>query len=149
MSNTSSPIPRETKRFSIRDGLGVKLWQKAGHRFGIITGRTSRIVQTRAAELGIDLVRQGFEDKLPVAQEIMELLGLTPEEVCYIGDDLPDLPVIRRVGLGVAVADADAAVQNASDHATTTPGGAGAVRELIETILKQQGRWDHLVQKYF
>ncbi len=138
----------EIKRFHIRDGLGIRLWQRAGHRFGLLTARTSHVVQVRAAELGIDLVRQGFEDKLPVVIEMMREMRLAPQQVCYIGDDLPDLPVMRHVGLGVAVADAAAELRQAAHHTTATCGGAGAVRELIETLLKAQGRWDDLIAKY-
>jgi YrbI family 3-deoxy-D-manno-octulosonate 8-phosphate phosphatase len=138
----------ETKRFHIRDGLGIRLWQRAGHRFGLLTGRTSHVVQVRAAELGIDLVRQGFEDKLPVVNAILRELRLSPQQVCYIGDDLPDLPVICHVGLGVAVADAAPELLAAAHHTTTARGGQGAVRELIETLLKAQGRYDELIAKY-
>ncbi len=87
----------ETKSFHVRDGLGIKLWQDAGFQFGILTGRNSRIVKLRAAELGINIVRQGFEDKLGAAREIFASLPIDPSEVCYIGDDLPDLPVLREV----------------------------------------------------
>src|SRR5205823_1624429 len=85
----------ELKGFHIRDGLGIKLWQRAGFRFGVLTARASHIVKLRASELGVDIVRQGFEDKLPAAQEIIQECRLTPEQVCYIGDDLTDLPVMR------------------------------------------------------
>ncbi len=95
----------ETKHFHIRDGMGIKLWQRAGYKFGLITGRSSHIVKIRAAELGVDIVRQTAEDKLPAALEIARQLGLSMTQVCYIGDDLPDLPVVRAAGLGVAVAD--------------------------------------------
>ena len=105
----------ESKEFHIRDGLGIRLWQRAGFRFGILTARTSHIVRLRAVELGIDIVRQGFEDKLPVAQQLIAQQGLQMEQVCYIGDDLSDLPVIRRVGLGVAVSDAANEVRTAAD----------------------------------
>lgn len=138
----------ELKGFHIRDGLGIKLWQRAGFRFGVLTARTSHIVKLRAGELGIDIVRQGFEDKLPAAQEIIREAGLTPEQVCYIGDDLTDLPVIRHVGFGVAVADAAAEVRTAAAFVTHLPGGRGAVRELVETILKAKSRWDDAVQRY-
>ena len=87
-------------------------------------------------------------DKLPVAQEICSQLGVALKQVCYIGDDLPDLPVIRAVGLGVAVADACAEVRDAAQYVTTLRGGEGAVRETIEMILKSQRRWDDLIQKY-
>jgi YrbI family 3-deoxy-D-manno-octulosonate 8-phosphate phosphatase len=138
----------ESKQFHIRDGVGIKLWQRAGYRFGLITGRSSHIVKIRAAELNVEIVRQTAEDKLPVAQEIFGQLGLEPRQVCYIGDDLPDLPVLRAVGLGVAVADACPEVRQAAHFVTTLVGGQGAVRETIETILKAQGRWVDLIQKY-
>jgi YrbI family 3-deoxy-D-manno-octulosonate 8-phosphate phosphatase len=138
----------ETKQFHIRDGQGIRLWQRAGYRFGIITGRTSHVVKVRAAELGIDIVRQTAEDKLPVAQEILAQLNLSPEQACYIGDDLPDVPVMKYVGLGVAVADACAEARSAAHHVTERGGGAGAVRETIELVLKAQRRWDDLIQKY-
>ena len=112
----------ETKQFHIRDGMGIRLWQRAGYRFGLITGRSSHIVKIRAAELGIDIVRQTAEDKLPVAQEILAQLGLALHQVCYIGDDLPDLPVMRAVGLGVAVADACAEVRQAAHYVTQLAG---------------------------
>lgn len=138
----------ELKKFHIRDGLGIKLWQRAGHKFGILTARTSHIVKVRAAELGIDIVRQGFETKLPAALEIFRELQLSPEQVCYIGDDLTDLPVIRHVGLGVAVADAVTEVRAAAGHITSLSGGQGAVRELVEMILKSQLRWEAAIQTY-
>jgi YrbI family 3-deoxy-D-manno-octulosonate 8-phosphate phosphatase len=138
----------ELKGFHIRDGLGIKLWQRAGFKFGVLTARTSHIVKLRAGELGIDIVRQGFEDKLPVAQDILRERGLAPEQVCYIGDELTDLPVIRFVGLGVAVGDAAEEVRAAAAHTTALSGGHGAVRELVETILKAKGRWDDVIQRY-
>ncbi len=138
----------ETKQFHIRDGLGIKLWQRAGYRFGLITGRSSHIVKIRAAELDIEIVRQTAEDKLPVAQQLLASLGLEPRQACYIGDDLPDLPVMRAVGLGVAVADACTEVREAAQYITALRGGEGAVRETIEMILKAQRRWDDLIQKY-
>lgn len=138
----------ETKQFHIRDGMGIRLWQRAGYKFGLITSRSSHIVKIRAAELNIEIVRQTAEDKLPVAQEILQQLGLEPRQACYIGDDLPDLPVVRAVGLGVAVADACDEVRQAAHHVTELGGGVGAVRETIEIILKAQRRWDDLVRKY-
>jgi 3-deoxy-D-manno-octulosonate 8-phosphate phosphatase (KDO 8-P phosphatase) len=138
----------ETKRFHIRDGLGVKLWRRAGGKFGIITGRTSHIVSIRAAELGIDVVRQGTDQKLAVAREIMTQMRLAPEQVCYLGDDLPDLPAMRFVGLGVTVADGAEELRHAAAYVTQAKGGEGAVRETVELILKAQRRWDELVRKY-
>lgn len=138
----------ETKRFHIRDGLGIKLWMRAGFQFGIITSRTSHVVKVRASELGIDLVRQGFEDKLTIAQEIIREHGLEPKQVCFIGDDLPDIPVINNVGLGVAVANAAEEVRSAAFHTTKLDGGRGAVRETVETILKAKNRWADVIQRY-
>ncbi len=138
----------ETKKFFVRDGLGIRLWQRAGYRFGILTARTSHIVKLRAAELGIDPVRQGFEDKLPAAQDMIRDLGLQPEQVCYIGDDLPDLPVMQFVGLAVAVADAVDEVRTAADYVTKVAGGHGAARETIELLLRAKKRWDELTRKY-
>ncbi|HAN96382.1 MAG TPA: phenylphosphate carboxylase subunit delta [Planctomycetaceae bacterium] len=138
----------ESKRFHVRDGLGIKLWQRAGFRFGIVTARTSQLVKVRAAELGIELVRQGHEEKLPVVRQIVDDLGLAPEQLCYIGDDLPDLACIRFAGVGAAPADGANEVRAAATLTTRAAGGAGAVRELIETILKAQQRWDDLVRRY-
>ena len=138
----------EIKRFQVRDGLGIKLWQKAGFRFGILTSRSSQSVRLRAAELGVDLLRQGCEEKLPAAQQIMQELRLKPAQVCYIGDDLPDLAVMRQVGYPVAVADAVAEVRAAAAVVTIQGGGFGAVRETVETILKAKGIWDDLIRRY-
>ncbi|PHS03144.1 MAG: phenylphosphate carboxylase subunit delta [Blastopirellula sp.] len=138
----------ETKQFNIRDGLGIMLWKKADLDFGIITGRSSQSVRLRATELSIDIVRQGIQHKLKTAEELVEQLKLTPDQVAYIGDDLPDLPVIRWAGLGVAVADAADEVKAGANHQTAACGGQGAVRELIETILKAQQRWEELIQHY-
>jgi 3-deoxy-D-manno-octulosonate 8-phosphate phosphatase (KDO 8-P phosphatase) len=138
----------ETKQFHIRDGMGIRLWQRAGYRFGVVSLRSSQIVKMRAAELDIRIVRQGTSDKLATALEIIAQLGLTPQQVCYIGDDLPDLPVVRTVGLGVAVADGCGELVEAAAYVTKAPGGRGAVREVIELILKAQGRWEDVIQSY-
>jgi YrbI family 3-deoxy-D-manno-octulosonate 8-phosphate phosphatase len=124
----------ETKLFHIRDGM--------------ISLRSSQIVKMRAAELEIGIVRQGTHDKLATSLEIVAQLGLTPQQVCYIGDDLPDLPVVSAVGLGVAVADAVGELTEAAAYVTKAPGGCGAVREIIELVLKAQGRWDDVIQAY-
>jgi len=138
----------ETKQFHVRDGLGISLWQKAGFRFGLLTSRTSHIVQVRAAELGIDIVRQGFRDKLPAAKEIAESVNLNLDQVCYIGDDLPDLAVLKSVGLAVSVADACDEVKAVAHYTTKQPGGAGAARELIELMLKAKQRWEDIVGRF-
>ncbi len=138
----------EQKKFHIRDGLGIKLWQRAGFKFGVLTARTSHIVKLRASELGIEIVRQGFEQKLPVLREVLKQLNLKPEQCAYIGDDLTDLPCIRNVGLGVAVADSVPEVQATAGYITRLAGGQGAVRELIEVLLKAKERWDETIQTY-
>jgi YrbI family 3-deoxy-D-manno-octulosonate 8-phosphate phosphatase len=138
----------ETKRFHIHDGLGIRLWQRAGLRFGVVTSRNSHIVMVRCAELGIELVRQGVDKKLPSVRQLVSDLGLTAEQVCYIGDDLPDLPVIRWAGLGVAVANATPEVRESAAHVTRLAGGEGAVRETLELILRTQRRWDELLRHY-
>ncbi len=132
----------ESKTFHVRDGLAIKLWQRCGFRFGIITARSSQIVKLRAAELGIELVRQGATDKLAIAREIMQQSQTQPHEVAYIGDDLPDLPVMTAVGLSIAVADAVSEIRAAAVWTTQLPGGRGAVREAIERLLKAKGSWD-------
>lgn len=138
----------EIKRFHSRDGLGIKLWRRAGFRFGIMTARTSHIVKVRAAELGVDLLRQGFEDKLPAARELIANNGLALNQVAYIGDDLPDLPVMRNVGLAIAVADAAEEVKAHAAYVTVATGGHGAVREAVEAVLKAKGMWEDVMGKY-
>lgn len=138
----------ESKSFHIRDGLGIRLWQRAGGKFGILTGRSSHVVELRAAELGIELVRQGIDDKRAALGEMLDALGLGAEQTCYIGDDLPDVPIVKAVGFGVAVADACPELREAALFVTSSPGGRGAVRETIEHILKAQHRWSSLLQAY-
>ena len=138
----------ETKQFHIRDGMGIRLWQKAGYRFGLVTARSSQMVRMRAAELGIDIVRQGNEDKAATVRSLLDELGVKPAQVCYVGDDLPDVPAVRAVGLGIAVADACPELRAVAQYVTETPGGRGAVREANEMILKAQRRWEEHVEAY-
>lgn len=139
----------ESKPFHSHDGHGIKLWQKiACHHFGIVTARKSQAVVHRAADLGISLVRQGVSDKPAAVREIMELKQLTFEQICFIGDDLPDLLPIRLAALGVAVSDAVQEVIHAADYVTQRRGGCGAVRETIELILKYQKHWPDLMYLY-
>jgi YrbI family 3-deoxy-D-manno-octulosonate 8-phosphate phosphatase len=114
----------------------------------MLTARNSHILKIRAAELGVTIVRQGFEDKLPAALSVISEQGLQPEQVCYIGDDLPDLPVLKAVGLAAAVSDAVSEVRAVAHVTTKASGGQGAVRELIETILSGQKRWNEIVARY-
>ncbi len=138
----------ESKTFNIRDGLGIRLWQKAGGEFGIVTGRQSEIVARRASELDVAIVHQGVSVKLPVVEQIAVDRGVSLAEVAYVGDDLPDLPVIRAVGLGVAVGDAAGEVKAGANHVLQAHGGRGAVRELVEMILKDSGQWETLLAAY-
>ena len=138
----------ETKRFHVRDGQGIKLWQRAGFRFGLVTGRSSNVVKMRVADLGIDLLRQGADNKRATVKEILASLHLQPRQVAYLGDDLPDLAVVRAAGLGITVADAPAELRESAHYVTHHRGGCGAVRETIEMILKAQRRWDDLIQAY-
>ena len=131
----------EVKEFHVRDGSGLKMWHRAGKRSGIVTGRSSPVVAARAEELGVSFVEQGAADKLPAYRRILERAGTAPEAVCYVGDDVPDLPPLRGCGLAVAVADACPEVRAAAHFITRSPGGRGAVREAIELILRCQGLW--------
>lgn len=138
----------EFKSFCIKDGLGIKLVQRAGLRVALITGRNSAIVARRASELGIEIVVQGREDKLTALRELCDGLGITPGECAYMGDDLPDLAAIRAAGLGLTVSDAAAPVLAAADWVSVQPGGAGAVREACEMILAERGDLDRVLADY-
>lgn len=138
----------ELKRFHVRDGSGLKLWHAAGKRSAIVSGRKSVAVERRASELGIRPVLQGRDDKLAALAEVLAATGLASEQVCTVGDDLPDVPVFRRCGLAIAVADACPEAREVCHYITVTPGGRGAVREAIEWLLKAQGRWIELTARY-
>lgn len=138
----------ELKRFHVRDGSGLKFWHLAGKRSAILSGRKSPAVDRRAAELGIGVVVQGRAEKLPAFEAILADTGLWADQVCAVGDDLPDVPVLRRAGLGVAVADACAEARAAAQYTTAVGGGHGAVRDAIEWLLKLQGTWNTLVARF-
>ena len=138
----------ETKQFHIRDGQGIRLWQHAGGQFGIVTGRTSQLVKWRAAELDVEIVHQGVKDKWALVQEICGQLDVSPAQVCYVGDDLPDLVTIREVGLGIAVADAAEELHHVADYVTSISGGRGAMREVVELLLKNSDRWETAIERY-
>ena len=138
----------EIKAFHVRDGSGLKLWQREGKRAAIISGRRSVAVEVRAAELGVSPVVQGAAEKLDAYRQLLAGAGLRPEQACFVGDDLPDLPLLRNCGLAVAVADACPEVRADAHYVTRTPGGRGAVREAIELILRCQGRWQPAVERY-
>jgi 3-deoxy-D-manno-octulosonate 8-phosphate phosphatase (KDO 8-P phosphatase) len=131
----------EIKGFSAYDGAGLKLARAAGLRTGLITGRESTAVSQRARECEIEFVYQHRATKIGALEEILQLTGADTSEVAYVGDDLPDLPVLERVGLAVAVANAAPEVKRAAHFITSRSGGEGAVREVIELIVKAQGKW--------
>lgn len=134
----------EYKSFCIKDGLGIKLLQRAGLRVAIVTGRRSHMVERRAEELGITDLIQGREDKLAALSELTQKLGLTLGEVGYMGDDLPDLAAIQACGHGACPADAVSLVIQSADWVGKKAGGQGAVREWAEALLEARGEWPEL-----
>jgi len=138
----------EYKAFHVRDGHGIKMLIRAGIRVAIITGRGSKVVAIRAKELGISDVFQRCRDKSGAYSSLLRRHGLTDEEVAYIGDDIVDLPVMARVGLPVAVADADPGIRRFCQLVTERAGGRGAVREVADLLLKAQGLWEDLADEF-
>jgi 3-deoxy-D-manno-octulosonate 8-phosphate phosphatase (KDO 8-P phosphatase) len=138
----------EQKSFNTHDGLGLALLHRAGLKSGIITGRSSRAVARRAQELGVEFVCQGNPDKTAAFEQVLQQAGVDENEVAFVGDDLPDIPLMNRAELAVAVADAVEETRAAAHYVTRAKGGRGAVREVIEIILKSQGRWHDLVEDY-
>lgn len=136
------------KVFHIHDGLGLRLAARAGLKIGIISGRESRALIARGRELGVHHLYCGSDEKLVAYKRILLDEGASEAEVAYIGDDLPDLPLLTCVGLAVAVADAVEEVRTAAHYVTARAGGTGAVREVVELILKAQGLWDGLIDEY-
>ena len=145
-----TPVPGgdELKSFHTHDGHGLVMLHRAGLRSGIISGRSSRLVEMRAADLGITYVRQGALDKLSVFDALLAEASVEPSQIAYVGDDVVDIPLMRRSGLAVAVADATPDTRDAAHYVTRLPGGHGAVREVCELILKAQGLWDELMERY-
>lgn len=138
----------ESKVFSSLDGHGIRMWQRAGLKAAFLSGRESEPTARRAAQLDIEYCIQDCHNKLPALKELTEKLGLRAQEIAFIGDDLTDLPSIRYAGFGVAVANAVDEVKHYADYVTTRPGGSGAVREVIEYILKNTGKWQELIARY-
>jgi 3-deoxy-D-manno-octulosonate 8-phosphate phosphatase (KDO 8-P phosphatase) len=138
----------ELKVFDVKDGHGIVMAHRAQLRTALISGRASETITQRARELGIELVYQKIWNKLEVYEKIIVDTKLTHDEVAYIGDDLVDIPLLRRVGLAVAVADAVDEVKAVAHLVTQRSGGQGAVREVIELILRAQGHWDTLLERY-
>ena len=138
----------ESKQFDIKDGTGIIWAQRAGLTVGLLSARTSAATGQRAAQLGITLVHQGVASKLESYEQIVDSLLLEDEQVAYMGDDVLDLPVLGRVGLATAPADAVEDVRSRVDWVSTAGGGQGAARDLIEVILRAQGRWDAILAEY-
>ena len=139
----------EGRVFHVRDGHGVRMGQRGGLMFGILSGRESGVVTNRTEELYITEVHQRVFDKIERYSEIVDRLQLADEAVCFVGDDLVDLPVINRVGLAVAPADADEHVRKHVHWVTSRNGGDGAVRQVIDLLLHASGKWDVVTQRYF
>jgi 3-deoxy-D-manno-octulosonate 8-phosphate phosphatase (KDO 8-P phosphatase) len=144
---TAGAQPVELKRFHIQDGLGIKLLQMAGLAVVFVTARASAATLARARELRVDDVLQDNR-KLPAFAALLARRGLEWDACCFVGDDLPDLPLLRRVAWPVAVANAVPEVLAAAHYTTRVPGGAGAVREVAETVLRARGAWDDVVSDY-
>ena len=138
----------ETKVFNVKDGVGIRLLLDAGIRVGIVTGRRCEALRHRCRNLGLDLLFDAVHDKSAVLETILAETGLTATETAFMGDDLPDIPLMNRVGLAVAVADAAAAVCARADITTAAGGGRGAVREICEAILKAQNLWPEVLQRF-
>jgi 3-deoxy-D-manno-octulosonate 8-phosphate phosphatase (KDO 8-P phosphatase) len=138
----------ESKHFDVKDGHGLKILMRYAIDVILVTGRKSRVVDHRAADLGITEVHQGIWNKAEVFAGILERRKLVPEETAYIGDDIVDIPLLKRVGFSVAVSDAVPEVRKIADYVTDRPGGRGAVREVCEVILKARGLWIEVAERY-
>jgi 3-deoxy-D-manno-octulosonate 8-phosphate phosphatase (KDO 8-P phosphatase) len=138
----------ETKVFNVKDGHGIKMLQRHGIEVGIITGRTSAVVDIRARELGIELVYQGSLKKLESYSDVKQRTGLSDNQIAYVGDDVIDVPVMRRVIFAAAPADALPEARNVAHYVTSCGGGKGAVREVCDLILKGRGLWDEVASRY-
>jgi 3-deoxy-D-manno-octulosonate 8-phosphate phosphatase (KDO 8-P phosphatase) len=139
----------ETKIFSVKDGLGIRLLMEAGINLCIATGRSSSALNNRCENLGIVHIFDGLSDKSAILDLILDRVGVSAHEVAFIGDDLPDLALMQMVGLSIAVADAHKTVLENADMVTSAKGGAGAVREACETILKAQGLWENILESFY
>ena len=139
---------REIKVFNARDGFGIKLVIQAGITVGIVTGRSSEALRHRCENMGIQHLYDGVEDKAGMLENIATQTGIEAEHAAFVGDDLPDLPLMRRTGMSIAVADAHEIVRQKADWTTRAPGGRGAVREVCEALLKAKELWDEIAARY-
>jgi 3-deoxy-D-manno-octulosonate 8-phosphate phosphatase (KDO 8-P phosphatase) len=138
----------EAKAFDSQDGIALGWLRKAGVAGGIISGRDSPAVEERARSAGFVHIYQGHVEKIPILEEILEKAGVSPEQVAYVGDDYTDVVIMHRVGLGVATANAKPEVKAEAHYVTTVPGGRGAIREVVELLLRAQGRWEAILEHY-
>jgi 3-deoxy-D-manno-octulosonate 8-phosphate phosphatase (KDO 8-P phosphatase) len=138
----------ESKVFDVKDGLGIKLLMETGIQLGIITGRRSNALFNRCRDLGIDLIYDGVANKADALDRVLERTGFSAEEIACIGDDLPDLALMKRAGFSIAVADAHVALREIADMITSAKGGCGAVREVCEAILKAKGLWKSILERF-
>lgn len=136
----------ETKAFNVKDGLGIKLLMNAGVTVGIITGRRSGALLHRCADLGIDLIYDGIQNKGAIIDAVVSRTGAKAHEMAFVGDDLPDIPLLKKIGLAIAVADAHDAVKKVAHRVTVNKGGQGAVREVCESILAAKGRLEDCIE---
>lgn len=139
---------QELKFYDVKDGFGINLWHRAGLKTAIITARSSKPVEVRAADLKIHLVYQDAYPKPEYFDRMLKEFGVNEEDVCFIGDDLTDLELIRRSGLGAVPANAVSEARAAADYVCSRPGGDGAVREVVELILKAQNKWDEILASF-
>lgn len=143
-----SDMGEECKAYNIRDGLGMKLLQECGVKLALVSGRTSRSVEARAQDIGIAMLYQGVDDKVAVLEALMRELDLRVEQCAFMGDDLVDLPAMRRAGFALTVADAPALVRERAHYVAKCAGGHGAVREACEFIMQAQGALAQAFAKY-
>ena len=143
-----SDADSETKVFNVKDGFGLKLVMAAGIEVGLVTGRTSKALHRRCRDLGIRHIYDDVPQKAQLLDQIVTETGIGPGNTAFIGDDLPDLPLMRRIGLSIAVADAHELVRDYSDWVTSAPGGRGAVREVCDALLKARGDWQKLMAQF-
>ena len=137
---------RQSRRFHIQDGLGVRLWRSVGRQVAILTSKRSDAVAARAKMLGIELLEQGAEDKLPGLERLLAAAGVAREQTAYVSDDLLDAVVMRQIGYPIAVADAVEEIKALARFVTTRCGGCGAVREAVEHLLKRDDQWPAAVR---
>ena len=144
----TAQLASEIKVFNVKDGFGLKLVMSAGIKVGLVTGRTSKALHRRCRDLGIRYIYDGVQQKAELLDKIVAETGVGADNTAFIGDDLPDLPLMRRIGLSIAVADAHEVIRDYSDWITSAPGGRGAVREVCDALLKVRGDWEKMMEKF-